>query len=218
MNSPTTDATPPLRRERADVQGTRTTAWERSRTCLGLRLAAGAFVLCVGLDHFYEYRIEHYAVLPTIGKLFLLNFLGATACGLLLLAPLSRISRDLARVTWRLAAIGGLAIGITSLIGLLVSEQTPLFGYMELGYRPAVVVGLGSEAAAATLCGLLLYLDVRHARRHAPAHRPVAGRADLVRGQGCPRCSNPEPTGEPASTGRPTREQPGREVRSGDAA
>lgn len=139
-------------------------SWKRSRARLSLRLAAGALVVFVGSDHYYEDSVEHYSQLPTVGTLFLLNFIGATACGLLRPAPLEQLATRLGRVTWWLAACGGFAIGFTSLIGLLVSEQTPLFGYMELNYRAAVLVGLGTEAASAALCAALLVLEVRDAR------------------------------------------------------
>jgi hypothetical protein len=139
----------------------RAALWERSHTRFALRLAAGVLVAFVAADHYYEYSVEQYSVLPTIGTLFLLNFIAATVCGLLLLAPLERVLHRVGRATWWLAAFGGFAIGTTSLIGLLVSEQTPLFGYMELNYRPAVLVGLTSEAASTVFCAGLLVLDFR---------------------------------------------------------
>jgi hypothetical protein len=138
---------------------------------LALRLAAGALVLFVGADHYYEYSVDHYSVIPTIGTLFLLTFISGTVGGLLLLAPLERISRRFGRVTTWLTALGGFALGATSLIGLLVSEQTPLFGFMELNYRAAIWVALASEAAAVALCALVLVLDLRrlHPRDELPS-------------------------------------------------
>jgi hypothetical protein len=147
------------------VQRSTASSRKPSRARLFLRLAAGALVLFVGLDHYYEYSVDHYSVLPTIGTLFLLNFIAGTGCGLLLLAPLERASRRVGRTTTWLAAVGGLTLGATSLLALLISEQTPLFGFMELNYRPAILVAIASEAAAAAACALLLLLDLRGLRR-----------------------------------------------------
>ena len=41
--------------------------------------AAGALALfAVAADHLYEYFVDHYSAIPTIGWLFLLNGIGAT--------------------------------------------------------------------------------------------------------------------------------------------
>src|SRR5437764_3144113 len=57
---------------------------------LAARLLGALAVLAVGSVHLYEF--EHlYSQIPTIGTLFLLNFLGATGIGLGLLAPVQRI-------------------------------------------------------------------------------------------------------------------------------
>ena len=54
-------------------------------------------------------------------------------------------------------------------MGLLVSEQTPLFGFMEFGYRPAIAIAIACEAAAVLLLGADL---ARSARRRIPQHPP----------------------------------------------
>jgi hypothetical protein len=133
---------------------------------LVVRGLAAILLLFVGADHYYEYAADDYSVLPTIGTLFLLNFISATVIGLILLAPLSRIVHRYARLALRLAALSGFAIAATSLAALLVSEQTKLFGFMESNYRPAIVVALASEASAAMLLGLL-YVIARKAPRSA---------------------------------------------------
>jgi hypothetical protein len=52
--------------------------------------------------------------------------------------------------------MGGIALGALSLAGLLVSETTGLFGFVEHGYRMAIVVAIVVEAAAAVLLAVFL--------------------------------------------------------------
>jgi hypothetical protein len=122
---------------------------------------AAILLLFVGADHYYEYSVDQYSVLPTIGTLFLLNFISATALGLLLLAPLKRMFHRFAGPALEISAAAGFGVAATSLAALLVSEQTPLFGFMESNYRPAILVAIASEAAAAVCCALLLVLSLR---------------------------------------------------------
>ncbi|MCW3069054.1 MAG: hypothetical protein JWL67_1679 [Solirubrobacterales bacterium] len=133
---------------------------DSSRTRVAVRLLAAVLVLFVGADHYYEYAVDQYQVLPTIGTLFLLNFISAIAVGLALLLPLERLFRRLGGALTRLAAVSGFGIAATSLIALLVSEQTRLFGFMELNYRPTILVALSSEAAAAAAAAALFVLTV----------------------------------------------------------
>src|SRR5689334_695056 len=98
------------------------------RTRTALRVLGALLLIFVGLDHYHEYSAQSYSVIPTIGTLFLLNFISATAIGLLLLAPVERITRRLGLLTVRVAAVSGFAIAASSLVALLVSEQTKLFG------------------------------------------------------------------------------------------
>jgi hypothetical protein len=129
------------------------------RARLAARALGAILLLFVGADHYYEYSVDHYSVVPTIGTLFLLNFISATAVGLLLLAPLDRVFHRFGGAVLQIAAISGLGIAATSLAALLVSEQTKLFGFMEQNYRPAILVALASEAAAAVCFVLLLGLN-----------------------------------------------------------
>jgi hypothetical protein len=143
---------------------------QSSRTRLVVRVLGALLLLFVGADHYYEYSADGYSVLPTIGLLFLLNFISATAIGLILLAPLHRILRRRARAILELAALSGFGVAATSLIALLVSEHTKLFGFMESNYRPEIIVAIASEAAAAVLLALLFALS-----------RTTAGPATRVR-------------------------------------
>src|ERR1700684_3849527 len=100
---------------------------ERTHTArlTATRSIAGVALLVVGGIHYQQYHYGYYSVIPTIGALFLLNFIGATALGLFLLAPV----RSRVRLPWRLidrlAAIAGMGLAAGALAALLVSEQTP---------------------------------------------------------------------------------------------
>jgi hypothetical protein len=146
-----------------------------SHARVAVRLLAAVLVLFVGADHYYEYAVDQYRVLPTIGTLFLVNFISATAVGIALLLPLERLFHRLGGALTRLAAVSGFGIAATSLIALLVSEQTPLFGFMELNYRPAILVALSSEAAAAAAAAafLLMTLIASRSRAQTPRLRVV---------------------------------------------
>jgi hypothetical protein len=121
-------------------------------------------VLFVGADHLYEYSHDDYSVLPTIGTLFLLNFISATLAGALLLAPVKRVFGRFGARVLEVAALSGFGIAVTSLAALLYSEQAPLFGFMESNYRPAIIVALAAEAAATVFMGWMLLL-LRRERR-----------------------------------------------------
>ena len=146
-----------------------------ARMRLAVRVLGALLLLFVGLDHYYEYSARDYSVIPTIGTLFLLNFLSATAVAALLLTPLERLSRRFGARMLPLVAASGAAIAATSLVGLLVSEQTKLFGFMELNYRPEIVVALISEAAATLVLVALTWLTASAAR--SVADRPARGLA-----------------------------------------
>jgi hypothetical protein len=151
-----------------------------------VRVVGAVLILFVGADHYYAYSVDQYSVLPTIGTLFLLNFISATAVGLLLFAPLDRISRRFGLAALRLLAASGFGIAATSLVALLVSEQTRLFGFMELNYRPAILVAIASEAAAAAFLALLFVLTVRGSSRSA-GPRAGAGERRITQAQEEPR-------------------------------
>jgi hypothetical protein len=144
-----------------------------------VRVLGALLLLFVGADHYYEYAARDYSVIPTVGTLFLLNFVSATIVGLALLAPLERLSRRFGTVAVAFAAASGTGIAAISLLALLVSEQTKLFGFMEFNYRPEILVAVASEAAAMLVLGALTLLAARAARTlvRAPArarHRPRA--------------------------------------------
>jgi hypothetical protein len=137
---------------------------QSSRVPTAVRVLGALLILFVGSDHYWEYSVDQYSVLPTIGTLFLLNFISAAAVGVLVLAPLKRIFHRFAHVVLELATLSGFGIATTSLVALLVSEQTPVFGFMESNYRPAIIIAIAGEAAAAATLALLLALTVRAGR------------------------------------------------------
>jgi hypothetical protein len=150
----------------------------RTHTTLSqLTLIAGALgVLATGADHLEEYTINQFSTVPTIGTLFLLNFIAATIVGVGLLLPLRRIAGRFADLVRALLAMSGIGIAATSLIGLWISEQSSLFGFSDHGYRPAIVVAIVVEVIAviALTAHLVLAspgLRLRRVRRsEIPAH------------------------------------------------
>ena len=119
-----------------------------------LRTLGAIAVLVVGAVHLQQYFGDHFDVVPIIGPLFLLNFVGATAIGLGLLVPAAR-----RRVVHVLLALGGIGLAATSFVSLFVSEHRPLFGFQDYGYRAGIVIALGAEAVA--VAALVAYLATR---------------------------------------------------------
>ena len=60
--------------------------------------------------------------------------------------------------------LAGIGLAAGSLAGLLLSERTGLFGFMEAGYRPAILLSIGLEAT--TIALLAVHLALR--RPHGP--------------------------------------------------
>lgn len=152
---------------------------ERARGSALRRLGALA-VLGIAAVHVYEYAAEYYSQIPIIGPLFLLNGVSAAIVGLLLLAPVERLAaRRLANVALVLLALGGIGIGIGALAALLISESTPLFGFVESGYRAIIVIVMAMEVAAVLLLGafLTVRLGSRRDGRAAAEPEPRRGRS-----------------------------------------
>ena len=62
------------------------------------RLVGALALLATGGIHLEQYIVDDYRAIPTIGLLFLLNFIGGTVLGLYFLAPArARRARALAR-------------------------------------------------------------------------------------------------------------------------
>jgi hypothetical protein len=131
--------------------------------------ALGALAtLVVGAVHLQQYE-KLFSAVPAIGTLFVLNFAGATAIGLALLAPLERLAGRFGGAAVSLVAAAGVLLAATSFVFLAVAERTTLFGFREVGYDPAAIATARvSEVAAVVLLGA--YLLARHVAR-APMPR-----------------------------------------------
>jgi hypothetical protein len=127
-----------------------------ARAAGALRTLGALAVLAVGAVHLEQYFAVHFDVVPVIGPLFALNFAGATLIGLGLLIPSARL-----RLVHILLALGGIGLAATSFVFLFVSEHRQLFGFQDYGYRPAIVIALAAEGAAALLLGGYLALRAR---------------------------------------------------------
>jgi hypothetical protein len=134
--------------------------------------ALGAIaLLVVGGVHLEQYTVAHFAVIPTIGPLFLVNFIAATSLGLLLLIPIRRSARRGRLLFDSLAALSGIGVATGALAALLISEHRPLFGFMEHGYRLEIVIAIASEAVAIAALGV--FLAIANRRAHALGARLV---------------------------------------------
>ena len=113
-------------------------------------------LLGVGLDHLEQFSVDSYSVIPTIGTLFALNFASALALAAALAAPVERLPGRAGRLAVPVLSLAGIGVAAGSLAGLLLSESAGLFGFTETGYRTAIVVSIGLEAATIGLLGLHL--------------------------------------------------------------
>jgi hypothetical protein len=120
------------------------------------RVLGALAVLATGAVHLHLYD-GLYSQIATIGTLFFLNFLGATAIGLALLAPIERIGGRYGGVLLGLLAAAGIALAAVAFAFLLISEQTPLFGFKEPGYDPpAMAAARAAEVATVVFLGAFL--------------------------------------------------------------
>jgi hypothetical protein len=121
---------------------------------LGARALGALAVLAVGAVHLQQYAML-YSAIPTIGTLFVLNFAAATAIGVGLLAPLETLlGRWWGGFAVGLLTLAGAGLAATSFAFLAISEQTPLFGFMEPGYDPtAILASRVAEAVAVVSLG-----------------------------------------------------------------
>jgi hypothetical protein len=120
------------------------------------RVLGALSLLAVGAVHLQQY-FKLYSGVPTIGTLFVLNFVGATIVGLGLLAPVERLLGGLGNAAVALLAIAGIAQAATAFVFLYISEHTPLFGFQEPGYDPtAILTSRVSEVATVVFLGVFL--------------------------------------------------------------
>jgi hypothetical protein len=135
----------------------------RRRIWQSVRALGALSLLAVGAVHLQQY-LALYSVFPTIGTLFLLNFVGATAIGLGLLGPVEHLLGRFGGAALLLLTAGAIGLAATAFVFLLISERTPLFGFIEPGYDPtAIMASRVAELAAVFLLGgfLLVRFAVR---------------------------------------------------------
>ena len=142
-------------------------------------LYLGALALfAAGVDHLEQYAVDQFSTVPTIGVLFLLNFISCTLVAIGLVAPLGRVLGRRAEAARVLLALAGISIALASLAGLFISETVGLFGFMDHGYRLTIVEAIVSEVAAALFLAVFLVLDgFRPRRDDADVGRPAAAGA-----------------------------------------
>ena len=145
-------------------------SWIRAYGVRSTRLIAALGLLAIAYIHVEQYYVADYRFISAIGTLFLLNSIAATILGLYFLTP---TQRDVGGVRWlfdTLAALAGWGLAATSLVALEISEHTPLFGFMEHGYRSAIVFASIAEGVVVVALGILL----------AVSYRLRSGRADPI--------------------------------------
>jgi hypothetical protein len=130
---------------------------------LGTRVLGALSLLAVGAVHLQQY-FDLYSAIPTIGTLFVLNFVGATIVGVGLLAPVERLLGRLGGAILALLTLAGIVQAATAFVFLLISERTPLFGFMEPGYDPAAIL-TARIAEAATVGFLGVFAGARFLRK-----------------------------------------------------
>src|SRR3954454_24243909 len=126
-----------------------------------LRWLGALALLSVGVDHLWEYYGRDYRAIPTIGTLFLLNFISALIVAVGLVVPLRRFAGRLTPRLRDLSALSGIGIACGTLAGLLISEGRPLFGFREFGYRSEIVISIVLDVATVVLLATFLALRMR---------------------------------------------------------
>jgi hypothetical protein len=125
------------------------------------RFLGAVSIVVVGVIHAQQYYDAYFSVVPTIGTLFLLSFIGSGVVGATLIAPVRRLGRRIGDLILVLAAVGGIGIAVGSLVSLLISEHQPLFGFMESGYRLAIVLTIVFDSLAAVFLGAFVMIVSR---------------------------------------------------------
>jgi hypothetical protein len=132
---------------------------------LAARVLGALATLAVGAVHLQQFD-RLYSEVPTIGTLFVVNFIGATAIGLALLAPVERLAGRYGGPAVTLLALAGIGQSATSFVFLWIAERTPLFGFQEPGYDPtAIAASRISEVASVVLLGTFLIARTSKHRR-----------------------------------------------------
>ncbi|HEX3979177.1 MAG TPA: hypothetical protein VHW96_23095 [Solirubrobacteraceae bacterium] len=135
-----------------------------------VRVLGALALLVIASVHLQHNEYEFYSSIPSIGPLFLADFVAATALGLFLLSPI-RAGDRAGAILDRGAAIAGAGLAAGGFVALLISEHTRLFGFTEHGYRFSIILALTSEALTVILLTALVVTGdtiVSSARPAAP--------------------------------------------------
>jgi hypothetical protein len=124
-------------------------------------------IVLVGVVHAQQYYDAYFSVVPTIGPLFFLSFVGAAVVGAVLFAPVRRFAPRAGDAILALAALGAIGIALGTFAALLISEYRPLFGFMESGYRLAIVLTLVFDVLTTAFLGFFLLILAPHVVRMA---------------------------------------------------
>ena len=119
---------------------------------------AGALLLLVSASIHLALYLTGYRAIPTIGWLFLVQFMVA-----FVLAAGALVTHS------RLAAVAGAAFALSTLGAYLLAVWIGLFGFKEIRTRAGIAAGLIEVAAFATL---MLAAVITNARTAAAADRP----------------------------------------------
>ena len=117
------------------------------------RLLAAALLLAGGVIH-YDLWTNGYRDIPTIGPLFLANFVGS-----IVLAGAVMASRR-AGVT-----LAGIVFAAGSLTALILSRTVGVFGFSETIWTTQAVQTLATELGALATLAVVLGIQLRDARR-----------------------------------------------------
>ena len=69
-----------------------------------------------------------------------------------------RLGRRVGDLILAFAALGAISIALGTLVSLLISEYVPLFGFMESGYRLAIVLTLLFDVLTTLFLGIFLLI------------------------------------------------------------
>lgn len=134
-------------------------------------------ILVTGAVHLQQY-VGDYQDVPTIGPLFLLNAIGSGAVAVGLLIPLQRwLGERRGDVAVGLLALGGVAIGLGSLISLYIAETSTLFGFSEGTLETVMWIAIVAEAAAVALLGPVAVANLVRSSTTRPTAGPRAVRS-----------------------------------------
>jgi hypothetical protein len=122
------------------------------------RYLGAVSILLVGAVHAQQYYEAYFSIVPTIGTLFLPSFIGAGIVGTMLFLPVRLLGRRIGDLILSVAALGAIGIALGTLVSLLISEYRPLFGFMESGYRLAIVLTLLFDGLTTVFLGAFLVL------------------------------------------------------------